>query len=91
MSNTRTATKTKKQAYLFMFPSNEAAASFLVLANQHSSTSYAQHPLNDDGLGSRYLDRVLVTGSGSFVFDLALTEYLSEKAKEFGGYLWQSA
>lgn len=78
--------KAKKPAFLFIFSDNQSSEEFLAVANKHSDVSYAQHPLDDNGRGARILNRVLVTGTGSHLFDLSLREELEKIAVTLGGY-----
>ena len=80
--------KVTRPTYLFVFEDQAKAHSFLEFANAQNSTTIVQHPLSGKGHGGdRDLNRVLITGSGSLLFDANLREELTRKAQELGGDL----
>ena len=72
----------RKPTYAYLFASEADASEFLKCANKHCNSSFAQHPQKNGVPDSK---RVLVTGSGSTIFDLILKEYLDQKADELDG------
>lgn len=72
----------RKPAYAYTFSTEKQAATFLDFAQNYYKSGFAQHPQRDaipDKL------RVLVTGTGSLLFDSQLKEALDIKATELGG------
>ena len=74
----------KKPAYMYEFPTEEAANQFYSLAMFHQKSKIVQHPQQN---GVQDSLRVLVTGSGSNVYDMLLRLDLTKQAEALGGRL----
>lgn len=72
---------------LFSFQDIVQAREFHDLAFRNINTTNVQYPLANDGSGRRILNRVLVIGTGSFVFDTLLENQMMTEAKRLGGVL----
>ena len=72
----------KKPTFAFLFPSVEAAEDFLKYASAHMKSSLAQHPVNNSVVDKK---RVLVSGTGSNVYDWQMRCELVEYARSLGG------
>ena len=88
MSNTpRKTCKPHRPSYCFIFQSPAEADKFFDFANQRQDTTIVQHPLSADGSGNRLKHQVLVTGTGSMLFDTNLKNELVALATTLGGCL----
>jgi len=85
--NYRKAPKPHRPSYCFIFQSPAEADKFFDFANQRQDTTIVQHPLSSDGSGNRLKHQVLVTGTGSMLFDTNLKNDLVGMATTLGGYL----
>lgn len=74
----------KKPAFMYSFKDSSSASTFLDRANQDPKSSFAQHPI-DATMQKRDEKKVLVTGSGSLLFDTNLKNALDRLAEELGG------
>ncbi len=74
----------KKPAYMYKFNDETAAATFLEQANQLRESKFVQHPI-DAKTQVRDPKKVLVTGSGSLIFDTNLKNKLDSLASELDG------
>lgn len=84
-NNYRKAPRPHRPCYCFDFPTVEDSKKFFNFANSLKDTHLVQHPYSSDGRGKRLDKQVLVTGSGSQLFDLNLKKQLMDKAHELGG------
>ena len=73
----------RKPTYLYSFISSEESEKFLKQANNHYASAFAQHPQIN---GNPNVFRVLVTGTGSLTYDIALKNYLDSQASELNGF-----
>lgn len=90
MSNTpRKASKPHRPSYCFIFQSPAEADKFFDFANHRQDTTIVQHPLCSDGSGNRLKHQVLVTGTGSMLFDTNLKNDLVATAATLGGHLME--
>ena len=88
MSDTsRKTNKPHRPSYCFIFQTPADADKFFDFAKRRQDTSIVQHPLNSDGSGNRLMHQVLVTGTGSFLFDTNLKNDLVAMAATLGGCL----
>ena len=69
---------------MYEFPAEEAANQFYSLAMFHQKSKIVQHPQQN---GVQDSLRVLVTGSGSNVYDMLLRLDLTKQAEALGGRL----
>ena len=79
--------KMPKKTFHFIFPDELRGKEFLSFASSQVHSTIVQHPLSIAGRGARMKDEVLVTGSGSILFDINLLDVLIKKSEELGGYL----
>ena len=77
--------KIQKPSWMFVFSDEHQSELFLRFAHGQFNSSIVQHPFSADGR-TRDLLRVLVTASGSQIFDISLKNVLEQKAVELGGY-----
>ena len=76
----------KKPAYMYEFPTEEAANQFYSLAMYHQKSKIVQHP-QQNGVQDKL--RVLVTGSGSNVYDMLLVRICPNKLRSLEEDLYQ--
>ena len=84
MSNT--SSRSSKTCYRFDFPTKASAKEFLEFARKLEGTTNVQHPYDIQQRVKPKSTSVLVTGTGSLIYDVHLLDTLLKKAGELGGY-----
>lgn len=73
-----------RKILIFVLPSDEAGKSFKDYAFEHVHTNLVQFTVANSKVDRK---RVLVRGTGSFMFDTNMKEELVSYAHQLGGYL----
>lgn len=79
-----TTTRKRNNILIFVFKTEEAGKAFKAYAYEHCHTRQVQFCVHASRVDMK---RVLVKGTGSFMFDTNMKSDLLKRAHELGGYL----